>query len=104
MTRFFQPVLSVTLGLALSVYGVIHAARHLPGAHQLHAFWSALPSMAAVLVFLLGVAAVATGLVLLSTGVHGLKRRITQVKRIYGDRDEPFDEEEGYRRPAYYRG
>ena len=103
MPRFFQPVLSVVLGLALSVYGVIHAAKHLPGLHQLHAFWTAMPSMAAVLVFLLGVIAVVTGMVLLSTGVQGLRRRVAQVSRLYGEREEPFDEE-GYGRPAYYRG
>ena len=103
MTRFFQPILSVVLGVALSVYGVVHATKHLPGVHHLHVFWTAMPSMAAVLIFLLGVIAVVTGLVLLSTGAQGLRRRVAQVSRIYSEPEEPFDEE-GYGRPAYYRG
>lgn len=102
MTQFAQPLLSLLVGIALAAYGAVHAATHVPASSQLHVFWSAMPSFGSVLLFLVGVLAVAGGISLLVCGLNGLKRRRDQIGRIYGRQQEPFeDEEEG--RAAYYR-
>jgi len=104
MTQFAYPILNLLVGLALSVYGLIHSATHVPAASQLNVFWSAMPSLFAVLIFVLGVFAVIGGLTLLTNGIQGLKKRKRQLSRIYAPSPEPFeeDEEEGYRQ-QYYR-
>ena len=102
MTRFAQPLLSLLVGLALASYGTVHAATHVPANTQLHTFYAAMPSLLAVVVFLLGVIAICGGLSLLASGVQGLKQRRRELGRIYGRQHEPFeDEEDG--RTAYYR-
>ena len=102
MTQFAYPILNLLVGLALSVYGLIHSATHVPASNQLHVFWSAMPSLAAVLIFLLGVIAVCGGLSLLANGMQGLKKRKRQISRIYGRTvSEPYDEDDEER--GYYR-
>jgi len=102
MTQFAYPFLNLFVGLALSVYGLIHAATHVPASNQLHVFWSAMPSLAAVLIFLLGVVAICAGLSLLANGVQGLKKRKRQLSHIYGrTAREPYDDEDDER--SYYR-
>lgn len=104
MTQFIYPIVNLMVGFALSVYGLIHAATHIPAGAQMQMFYAAIPSLGAVLIFLLGVLAVAGGLGLLTNGFQGLRKRKRQISRIYRTSPEPFedDEEEGYRR-QYYR-
>ncbi len=102
MTQFAYPILNLFVGFALSLYGLIHSAKHVPASTQLHAFWAAMPSLVAVLIFLFGIVAVGGGLSLFASGMQGLKKRKRQIARIYGRQHEPFeDEEDGH--PAYYR-
>jgi hypothetical protein len=102
MIQFAQPLFSLFVGLALSVYGLIHSATHVPAAGQLHMFYSALPSFGSVLIFLLGVIAVCGGLSLLANGVQGLKKRKQQLSQIYGrTAREPYGDEDDER--GYYR-
>ena len=101
MIHFVYPIVNLLVGLALAVYGLIHAATHVPAADQLHMFYSAIPSLGAVLIFLLGVIAVGGGMSLLANGVHGLKKRKRQLSRIYRTSPEPFEEDEDER--GYYR-
>jgi len=103
MTQFAYPILNLFVGLALAVYGLIHAATHVPAGTQLHMFYSAIPSLLAVLVFLLGVIAVCGGLSLLANGMQGLKKRKRQISRIYGrTAREPYEDDDDDER-GYYR-
>ena len=104
MFQFIYPIVNLLVGFALAVYGLIHAATHIPAGSQMQMFYAAIPSFGAVLIFLVGVLAVAGGLGLFTNGVQGLKKRKRQLSRIYRTSPEPFeeDEEEGYRR-QYYR-
>jgi len=101
MIQFAYPIVNLLVGLSLSVYGLIHAATHVPAANQLHMFYSALPSLGSVLIFLLGVVAVGGGLSLLASGVQGLKKRKRQLTRIYRTSPEPYEDDEDER--GYYR-
>ncbi len=101
MIQFVYPIVNLLVGLALAVYGLIHAATHVPAADQLHMFYSALPSLGSVLIFLLGVIAVGGGLSLLASGVQGIKKRKRQISRIYRTSPEPYEEDEDER--GYYR-
>ncbi len=99
MTQLFYPFVNFLVGLALAVYGLIHSATHVPGSDQLHVFYAALPSVGAVMIFFLGVIAVAGGLSMLANGVHGLRKRRRQLNRIYRTAPEPYDEDD----QDYYR-
>ena len=101
MTQFVYPIVNLLVGLALAIYGLIHSATHVPGADQLHMFYSAIPSVGSVMIFMLGVLAVGGGLSLLATGVQGLKKRKRQISRIYRTSPEPYEDDED--REGYYR-
>lgn len=101
MTRFLQPVLSLFVGFALLLYGLIHSANHYPDAEHLRVLWQSMPSLIACVVFMLGVAAVVSGLVLLTSGVRGLRLRYRQIQQAYSERrSQDYDEESDYH-PAY---
>ncbi len=98
MFHFIQPVLSLLIGLALSLYGLIHSSTHYPGTQSLNQLWQSLPAIVAVLIFTLGLLAVTSGLGLVLAGVHGLRKRYRQIDRAYADprRDRDPYEDEGY--------
>ena len=101
MFHFIQPVISLLIGLALSLYGLIHSSTHYPGASHLYTLWQSLPALSSVFIFMLGLAAVAGGLGLVLTGTQGLRKRYRQIDRAYADprhdRDPYEDEGYGYR-------
>lgn len=99
MTQFAYPILNLFVGLALAAYGFIHTARNIPAGDHLRTFYAAMPSLLAVVVFLLGVFAVCGGLSLLASGVQGLKQRKRELGRIYGPGPRPCDEDDD----RYYR-
>ena len=101
MIRLVQPVFIVLIGAALSLYGLHHIIVHMPAREVVSAFWAAMPAFGAVLLFLLGLLALAAGLVMLSTGVLGIRRRHQQVRRIFGH-PEMEDPEEMRRQHAFY--
>ena len=96
MIQFIQPGVSVFIGFALTAYGMLHTATHVPGRQSMQSFWSALPSLISVLVFVLGITVAATGLGLLASGVLGVRRRWHQVRQIFGGRSQIDDDEDGY--------
>jgi len=102
MTHVIQPAISALVGLALAVYGLVHTATNVPAAEVFAAFWSALPSVATVLVFLLGVAAIALGVTLIARGVLGVRRRARTVSRVLRDPRAPqMENEETDFEPTY---
>ena len=101
MTHMIQPALSAFVGFALAIYGLVHTARHVPAREVFAMFWSALPSVASVLLFVLGMAAVAIGIALLAHGVQGVRRRIRTVDRIFRDpRVQSYDADDPDHDPA----
>ncbi len=98
MIAFLQPLISLLIGIALSIYGLSHSSTHYPGNANFHALWQSLPALSSVFIFLLGLAAVACGLGLVLTGVQGLRKRYRQIDRAYTDprRDRDPYEDEGY--------
>jgi hypothetical protein len=102
MIQFAYPLINLIVGLALAVYGLIHAATHVPATTQMQMFYAAVPSLLAVLIFLLGVVAVCGGLSLLASGVQGLKKRKRVIGRIYGPARDPYADDDDDR-GNYYR-
>lgn len=84
MLRFLQPIASLFIGLALSVYGLSQSLLHAPSTQAFQAALGAMPDAVAVLVFCLGIAAIGVGGVLLISGVRGVRDRAREIKRTYG--------------------
>lgn len=84
MLHFLQPAATLFIGLALSVYGLIHSLRHAPRATAFQAAIQAMPDAIAVLVFAFGIAAIIVGIVLLVSGIKGVRSRARDINRAYG--------------------
>lgn len=112
MTRIVQPTLSLLIGLAMAVYGLIHAATHLPAGEHIRTLWASMPAAGAVGLFLLGLVAVITGVAMIVTSEQALRRRVRQVDRALGaghvadherDPDSAADfDPDTVNHPAYY--
>lgn len=98
MIAFLQPLASLLIGLALSIYGLSHSSTHYPGSAGFHALWQSLPALSSVFIFMLGLTALACGLGLVLAGVQGLRKRYRQIDRAYAEprRDRDPYEEDGY--------
>lgn len=111
MTRIVQPTVSLLIGLAMAVYGLIHTAGHLPAGDDLRTLWASMPAAGAVGLFVLGVLAVVSGIALLVVGGQTLRRRVRHVDRVLNipgiDRDldpsSPDDMDHSGGGGAYYR-
>ena len=84
MLEFARPILSLMIGLALAVYGVVHIVMRFPAPSVFEAFIVNLPHVMAVLLFLIGIAAVIGGLIILTAGVRGLRGRLREINQTYG--------------------
>ena len=104
MIAFLQPLISLLIGIALSIYGLSPSSTHYPGTSNFYALWQSLPALSSVFIFMLGLAAVACGLGLVLAGVQGIRRRYRQIDRAYSgprrDRDS-YDDEDGYGAGVY---
>lgn len=106
MLNFIQPAGTVFIGLAMFVYGTVQALLHRPPASSFQAAAQAMPDAIAVLVFALGIAAVVVGIVLLVSGIRGVRSRTREINRAYGPshrrprRDDYDDDWDGH--PAYH--
>lgn len=105
MFQLLQPVVTLILGLALSVYGLTHSAQHYPGYTGFYALWQSLPALSSILVFGLGIVAVLSGLALVLTAAQGLRQRYRQLDHALhlpgrARHEQDYDEDErgyGYR-------
>ena len=105
MIRLVQPYFAVLIGAALTLYGLHHVIAHMPPQTVMTAFWAAMPAVGAVLLFLLGLLALAAGLFILTTGILSVRRRHRQVRRIFGHPDMGEDPDEpGHHHQAYRYG
>lgn len=84
MLNFFQPAAMLFIGLALSIYGLIHSVRHAPQATAFQAAMQALPDAIAVVVFAFGIVAIVAGILLLFSGIKGVRNRARDIHRAYG--------------------
>jgi uncharacterized BrkB/YihY/UPF0761 family membrane protein len=108
MIQFLQPAGTVFIGLAMFIYGSIQALLHRPPASSFQAAAQAMPDAVAVVVFTFGIAAVIVGVVLLVSGIRGVRSRTREINRAYGHRprnrsshrDEYEDDWDGH--PAYH--
>ena len=102
MLQFLQPAGTVFVGLAMFVYGSIQALLHRPPASSFQAAAQAMPEAIAVFVFGIGIAAVVVGVVMLISGIKGVRSRTREIGRAYGSprhrqrRDEYDDDWEGH--------
>ena len=109
MLQFLQPAGTVFIGLAMFIYGTVQALLHRPSASSFQIAAQAMPDAIAVIVFAFGIAAVIVGIVLLVSGVKGVRRRTREISNAYGrrrlrshrPRDEYEDEWEHEMHPAY---
>lgn len=110
MFQFIQPAITLAVGLAMFAYGLIQSLLHRPSSSTFSTAVAALPDAMAVLIFILGLAAIVTGVILLVTGIRGIRGRAREINRTYGsprrrrpphDRDERDDYEEDWDGVAY---
>ena len=112
MLHFLQPAATLFIGLALSVYGLVQAFLHAPPATAFQSAAKAMPDAMAVLVFAFGITAIVAGIILLISGIKGVRRRARDIHRAYGhpgprnnrrrdQRDEHAYEEDWDDHPAY---
>jgi hypothetical protein len=108
MMTFLQPAGTVFIGLAMLIYGSVQALLHRPSANSFQVAAQAMPDAVAVLVFAFGVAAIVVGVVLLVSGIRGVRGRTREISRTYGHRNHPhrpqrdeYDYEDEYGQPAY---
>ena len=112
MLHFLQPAATLFIGLALSVYGTVQALLHRPSASSFQVAAQAMPDAVAVFVFAFGIAAVVVGIVLLISGIKGVRGRTREINQAYGHRprnnphrqsrrDEYEDEWDQETHPAY---
>ncbi len=84
MLQFLQPVGTVFIGLAMFVYGLVQSLLHRPSTSSFQAAAQAMPDAIAVIIFGIGIAAVIVGIVLLVTGIRGVRSRTRDINRAYG--------------------
>ena len=98
MFQLIQPAATLFVGFAMFTYGLIQAILHRPATSTFSTAIAALPDAAAVLIFLLGICAIITGIILLTTGIRGVKNRTREINRVFGHRPQghthPHDEYE----------
>jgi hypothetical protein len=74
MTSIFRSAVSLLLGLALAAYGLVHTMTRYPPPAVFDRLAGDLPSLAAVLVFALGVAATLGGVLVVVLSLRRLRR------------------------------
>ena len=112
MLHFLQPAATLFIGLALSAYGLFQAVLHAPPVTSFQVAAKAMPDAMAVLIFAFGIAAIIVGIILLVSGIKGVRNRTRDINRAYGrprprntPRPDPRDqygyEDEWDDHPAY---
>lgn len=106
MLHFFQPAGTLFIGLALSVYGLIQSLLYRPPSASFQATAEAMPEAVAVLLFVLGLTAIIVGIVLLISGVRGVRKRAREIDRAYGTPRRParraeYEDDWDQAHPAY---
>ncbi len=97
MWHLLQPIASLLVGLFLGAFGLIHSFRSFPGMLGFNAFVQSLPAISGVLLFAVGLIAIACGLALLITGFRSMQKRMTELRWYFQHRQRFTDDEDDYR-------
>ena len=95
MLQLLSPIASLFVGIAMTIYGIVHSITRFPGGDAFATLAANMPAVMSVLVFLLGIFAFAVGIVLMVIGIKKTLQRWRQFNRIahqVGD-NPPYDEE-----------
>ena len=101
MLRFIQPGVVFLIGIALVAYGCVHIVNQFPATEVFYSVWQRLPDVLTIGVFLLGLVAVAVGIVSIVSGVRGVRRRLREIRQVFGGHREIEPHEDYYDEPAY---
>ena len=82
MLTLFQPLLTALVGAALSIFGLFHTIQHLPSPIVWHHVVSASPQLMALVVFAVCVMIAVAGLVMIWSGLRGVRYRLWQLRRV----------------------
>lgn len=86
MTPIFQCLFSCLLGIALAIYGLLHSVSTYPGEDTFARLATDLPSLAAVLVFVLCVLAATAGAIVLVLSLRRLRLRWRHLRQLTASR------------------
>ena len=103
MLQLLQPLMSLFIGAAMTIYGLVHAITRFPGGDAFATLAKNMPAATSVLVFLLGIVAFVFGVVLLVLSVRNLRRRWRRFGRLarhVEHQPQSVDDEDGWE-PAY---
>ena len=105
MLQLLSPIASLFVGLCMVAYGFIHSITRFPSGDAFATFAANLPAVGSVLVFLLGLLAIAAGIVLVVLGVKNLRRRWRRFGQIarHVERQPVYDDEGGWESEPAYR-
>ena len=104
MFYLLRSIASLFVGVAMTVYGLVHSVTRFPGGDAFAALAANMPAVTSVLVFVLGIAAVVAGIVLIVIGIKQTRRRwrrFNQVARHVEDRPSCEADDDGEWEPAY---
>ncbi len=103
MSQLLQPILSLLVGVALTIYGIVHAVTQFPDPSAFANLVANLPAFSSVLMFILGLIAFAVGIVLVVIGIRNMRRRWRRFGQIARHVEaQPQHDEDGWG-PAAYR-
>ena len=101
MSHLIQPVTTLLIGIAMTIYGIVHAITQFPDPHAFSNLVAHLPALMSVLMFALGLIAFAAGIVLVVLGVRNMRRRWRRFGQIARHvESQPGYDDDGWG-PAY---
>lgn len=95
MSHLFQAFVSIFIGVAMAIYGIVHAVTQFPGPAAFTSLADTMPAVIAVLLFLLGLLAFVAGVVVVVLGVRNLRRRWHRFNQIarHAGQQSPYDDD-----------
>lgn len=102
MSHLIQPVTTLLIGIAMAVYGLVHAITQFPDPAAFSSLVANLPAFSAVLLFALGLLALIAGVVLTVIGVRNLRRRWRRFGQLvrHVESQPQYQDDDGWG-PAY---
>lgn len=102
MSHLIQPVTTLLIGIALTVYGIAHAILQFPDPVAFTNLIANLPAFSSVLLFVLGLFAFAAGIVLIVLGIRNMRRRWRRFGQIarHVESQPQYQDDDGWG-PAY---
>ena len=98
MSHLVQPLTTLLIGIAMTIYGVVHAITKFPDPVAFSNLMANLPAFSSVLLFVLGLLAFAAGIVLFVVGVRNMRRRWRRFGQIarHVESQPQYQDDEGW--------